>query len=278
MLAALTRGVSLTLDACELTCVPRQPIDVQLAHQQHRTYEQALEDLGLHVISLPPQPDMPDAVFVEDPLLVLDELAIVSRMGAASRRAESQTLAQTIAEYRPLRRLTDPATLEGGDVIRVGRELFVGLSKRTNQAGIGQLRHWVEPLGYRVHPVAVHGCLHLKSACCYTGAGKMLVNPDWVDVDAFHDFKLIPVATTEPGAANVLRIHNTVLMPACFPQTALVLQNEGLHLRTLDISELMKAEAAITCSSVIFRIFTWHAREPGRLPAEETAKLPAALQ
>jgi dimethylargininase len=142
--------------------------------------------------------------------------------------------------------------------MRIGRDVFVGLSKRTNEAGIAQLKAELEPFGYRVRTVEVHGCLHLKSACCAPGDlgdGRILANPAWLDLSPFHDFPVIEVAEDEPGAANVLRIGDTVLMPASFPNTEQILRREGFNIRTVDISELMKAEAAITCSSVIFRIY-----------------------
>ena len=254
MLAALTRAVSPTLAACELTWLPRQEIDTELAVRQHHEYECALAGLGLRVISLPAQPEMPDAMFVEDPVLVLEEIAIINRMGCASRMAEAESLAAAIAPYRPLHRMTEPATLEGGDVMRIGRDLFVGLSTRTSQAGITQLRAVLDPFGYQVHAVAVRGCLHLKSAVCSIGDGKVLANPSWLDVTALGRLRVIAVPDEEPGAANVLRIGNTVLMPDCFPHAAELIRQEGLRVRTIDISELIKAEAAITCSSVVFAL------------------------
>jgi dimethylargininase len=252
MLTALTRAVSPTLESCELTWMPRQRIDIGKAIEQHACYESRLAGLGIRVISLPAQPDLPDAVFVEDPLIVVDEVAILTIMGCASRRGESESLAQAISAYRPLRVMREPAMLEGGDVMRIGRDLFAGLSGRTNNAGIRQLAAELEPLGYRVRPVEVRGCLHLKSACCSLGDGKILVNPLWVDVAPFRDFEMIDVAEEEPGAANVLRIGDTVLMPDSWPRTAQALERQGLAVETVDISELMKAEGAVTCSSVIF--------------------------
>ena len=255
MLAALTRAVSPTLESCELTWLPRRQIDIERAVAQHHEYERCLAELGLRVISLPAEPDLPDATFVEDPVVVVDELAIITRMGAATRRKESESLAAAISAFRPLRRLREPATLEGGDVMRIGRDIFVGLSKRTNEAGITQLKAELEPFGYRVRAVEVRGCLHLKSACCALGDlgnGQILANPAWLDLSPFHDFHIVGVAEDEPGAANVLRIGDTVLMPASFPDTERILRREGFNIRTVDISELMKAEAAITCSSVIF--------------------------
>ncbi len=249
---ALTRALSPALESCELTWLARAPIDIDRAMEQHDEYERCLADLGLRVISLPAEPDLPDATFVEDPLVVVDEAAIVTRMGAASRRPESESLAAAISAFRPVRRLREPATLEGGDVMRIGRDIFVGLSQRTNEAGIAQLKTELEPFGYRVRSVAVTGCLHLKSACCSLGDGKILANPAWLDLTPLHNFQILSVARAEPGAANVLRVGDTVLMPASFPNTERMLQRAGFNIKTVDISELMKAEAAITCSSVIF--------------------------
>jgi dimethylargininase len=254
MLAALTRAVSPNLDRCELTFHARREIDIDLAIAQHHEYERALTELGLRIISLPAEPDMPDSMFVEDPVVVVDEIAVTTRMGAASRAGEGEALARALAPYRPIHHLGGPATLEGGDVIRVDRELFVGVSTRTNEAGIEQLRAILEPFGYSVHAVPVDRCLHLKSAACSIGNGAILANTAWIDTTALLGYRIIPVPADEPDAANVLRIGDTVLMPDCFPKTAQLLSREGLKIRTLDISELMKAEAAITCSSVVFRI------------------------
>ncbi len=251
-MTALTRAVSPTLDLCELTWLPRESIDIRKAIEQHDAYERALAELGLHVISLPAEPDLPDATFVEDPLVVVDEVAIVTRLGAASRRPESESLAAAIAPFRPVRRLLEPATLEGGDVMRIGREVFVGLSSRTNEAGIAQLSAELEPFGYRVHRIDVLGCLHLKSACCSLGDRQILANPAWLDPVPLREFTIVNVAEDEPGAANVLRIGDTILMASSFPHTELILRREGFHIKTVDISELIKAEAAVTCSSVIF--------------------------
>jgi dimethylargininase len=253
MLTAFTRAVSRSLASCELTWLERREIDLELAIEQHKQYEIALTAMGVRVISLPEQPGMPDAVFVEDPLVVVEEVAIVTRMGSLSRRTESDSLVEAISAYRPVRRLVDPATLEGGDVMRIGRDVFVGLSSRTNEAGVNQLANELEPFGYKVRPVEVRGCLHLKSACCPMGDGKILANTAWLNPVPLRDYRIVEVAPDEPGAANILRIGDTVLMPASFPHTREILRGEGLRVRKVDISEMMKAEAAITCSSVIFQ-------------------------
>jgi dimethylargininase len=256
MLNAITRAVSHSLASCELTFHVRQPIDIALAIRQHRDYELALESLGVRVHSLPEEPDLPDAVFVEDPLIVVEELAIITRPGAASRRNEADSLARAIAPFRPVHRITEPATLEGGDVLRIGWDIFVGLSTRTNQAGILQLSHALEPWGYNVRPIGVRGCLHLKSACCSLGDGRVLLNPEWLDTAVLSQYGLIDVPAEEPGAANVLRIGDTVVMPLAFPRTAALIRDLGLAVLALDIAELMKAEAAVTCSSIVFSTYS----------------------
>jgi dimethylargininase len=252
MLTAITRAVSPSLANCELTWLPRQPIDIALAAAQHRAYERCLAELGARVISLPALPDLPDAVFVEDPALVLDEVAVITTMGCASRRGERESLAEALAPFLPLIRMREPAKLEGGDVMRIGKDLFVGLSDRTDRAGIEQLATELDPFGYRVTSMALHDCLHLKSACCYLGDNSILINQTWVDTEPLRRFRLIDVAPDEPAGANALRIADTVLLPSAYPNTAAVLRKAGFKVRTLDLSELLKAESGVTCSSMIF--------------------------
>jgi len=252
VLTAITRAVSPEINRCELEYFERQEIDVAKAMEQHRCYEACLRDLGVSVVSLPAEPGLPDCMFVEDPAVVVKEVAVLTRMGAESRRREAESLAAVLGQFRPLDWMREPATLEGGDVLRVGTILYVGLSGRTNQAGIDQLAATLRPFGYRVRPVAVRGCLHLKTACCALGNGTILANRKWVDTAAFDGLKIVDVAPREPGAANVLAIGETVLVPAAYPATARMLERLGWKVRRLDISELMKAEAGLTCSSILF--------------------------
>ena len=250
MLTAITRAVSPTIAACELTYREREPIDIARARGQHRAYEACLAELGVEVISLPAETEYPDAVFVEDPAIVLDELAVMTRLGAPTRRGESESLARVLERYRPLRRLCEPATMDGGDVMLAGKTLFVGVTERSNAAGIGQLAAEVEPFGYRVRPVVVRGCLHLKSACSFIG-DAVLVHRPWVDEAAFAGVRLVDVP--EECGANVLGIGETVLVSSAAPRTAELLIGLGRQGRILDNSELMKAEGALTCCSLIFR-------------------------
>jgi dimethylargininase len=240
------------MGSCELTYLQRRPIDIAKAIEQHDAYKRCLASLGVQVIFLPAEPELPDAVFVEDPVVVVDEVAIIARTGAESRRKEADSLAQALAPFRPLRHMREPATLEGGDVLRVGSDVFVGLSPRTNEAGVSQLAAELQPFGYSVKPVKVRGALHFKTACSHLGDGTLLVNRAWIDAAPLSGYRLIDVAEDEPWAANALRIGDAVLLPAGFPRTEAILRRAGFRVRPLDLSELQKAEGSVTCMSVIF--------------------------
>ena len=252
MRIALVREVSETLANCELTHLAREAFDVGRARSQHRRYAALLAQLGCDVQWLPDAPDLPDAVFVEDTAVVVDELAVVTRPGAASRRPETKTVAAALESYRRVATITAPGTLDGGDVLRVGRTIYVGRSARTNAAGISQLQRYLDPSGYRVQAVDVNGCLHLKSAVTEVAEGVLLYNPAWVDAEAFAPYELLAIDPAESYAANGLRIGSTVVYPETFPRTRERLERRGLRTAGVDVSELAKAEGAVTCCSVIF--------------------------
>lgn len=252
MLIAITRDVSPDLGGCELSFVPRMPIDPARAVAQHHGYQQALTALGCHVVSLAAEPNLPDAVFVEDVAVVFNEVAVMTRPGAVSRRAEGASVAQLLACYRPLLAIEAPGTLDGGDVLRIGRNVYVGESARSNASGIGQLRDLLAGHDYRVQGVPIRDCLHLKSAVTQAADGVVLLQPEWVDRAAFAGLRIIEVDPDEPHAANVLRIGDGVVMPACFPRTRQRLADAGIAVTAVDVSELQKAEGAVTCCSLVF--------------------------
>jgi dimethylargininase len=252
VLTAITRAVSPAMVRCELSFLERQPIDLSKADAQHRAYERLLEQLGARVISLPAEADLPDSMFVEDPAIVLDELAAILSLGAETRRPEAASLAKALSPFRKLEYVTLPATLEGGDVLRIDRKLFVGLSTRSNAEGIRRLAAILAPYRYEVVAVPITGCLHLKSAVTYLGRNTLLVNPDWFDPTPFSGFHSIAVAPEEPRAANALALGGTIIFPASFPQTRARIESRGFHTSPLDVSELQKAEAGLTCSSLLF--------------------------
>ncbi len=257
-IVAITRAPALSLStACELTFIGRSRMSFDTLQRQHATYCAALADAGAEVVLLEAEHTLPDSVFVEDALVVLDELAVTTRPGAASRRPEPALIEESIAHFRTIARIVAPATLEGADVLRIGRRLFVGISTRTDQAGIAQLADIVRPHGYEVVPVHVSGSLHLKTACTALDAETLLLNPAWIDTAAFAGFDTIAVAADEPFAANVLPIGSNVIANLAFPRTLeRILAHTGRHgLRTIavDISEFGKAEGGLTCMSLVFR-------------------------
>jgi dimethylargininase len=251
-LTAITRDVSPNINECELSFHPRQRIDVEKAIEQHEAYRDCLKELGARIVSLSAEPGLPDGVFVEDTAVVLDEIAVIANMGATSRRAETTSVAEALGRYRPLKFLTAPATLDGGDVMRIGRTLFIGLSRRTNRQAVEQLSELVRRRGYRVQAIEVTGCLHLKSACSYVGNNRILVNRSWIEVEALAGFELLEVDEEEPAAANALLLKDVVVLPESFPKTRALLEERGFRVRTVDVSELQKAEAGVTCGSLIF--------------------------
>ena len=254
MWTAITREVSPALAQCELSFVDRSPIDIGRAQAQHDAYCRALESLGCEVIRLPAQAAFPDSVFVEDVALAFDEVAVATRPGAASRRGEGAAVLQVLASLRRLLRIEAPGTLDGGDVLRIGRRVFVGISARSNAAGREQLRELLAPFGYTVEDVATRGCLHLKSAVTQIGEDSVLVNPDWlVDAGAFAGYRCIEVDPAEEHAANAVRIGDALLYPDGFPRTLQRLRAAGIAVTTVDVSELQKAEGAVTCCSVLLR-------------------------
>lgn len=259
MLMATTRDISPAIQECQLTHLARAPIDLDLARAQHADYEWALVEAGITVRRLHAEPDMPDSVFVEDIAVVFDELALITRPGAESRRAETPAVIDALSRvqnlhFRSLAMIEEPGTLDGGDVLVVGRQVFVGLSQRTNSAAIDQLRRILGRVDYSVRAVPVLKCLHLKSAVTAIGPDALLINRDWIPEDAFAGLELVDVHPDEPYAANALLLPDRIVYPAAFPKTRKQLEKRGLQVRVVDVGELAKAEGAVTCCSLIFNV------------------------
>ena len=251
---AITNAPSRALEHCELTHIDRTPIDYAVALRQHQDYQAMLEACGAEVVALAVNPEHPDGVFIEDTAIVLDEIAVLMSMGAESRRGEPPAVGRTLARYRPIERIALPATIDGGDVTRVGRTLLVGQSSRTNAAGATALATIVERHGYRVVPVPVTGCLHLKSACTALPDGRLLVNPAWIDMRPLASFGTVCIPAEEPHAADVALVGETVCLAAEHPRTAQLVASLGFDVRTTPLSEFAKAEGAVTCLSLIFSV------------------------
>ena len=252
MITAVTRAVSPAMVHCEISFIDRLPIDLSKAQEQHHAYETLLEKLGARVLALPAEPALADSMFVEDPAIVLDELAVILPLGTESRRPEAASLAKALSAFRKLAYVSLPGTLEGGDVLPIGRKLFVGLSARSNAEGLRQLTAILAPHNYEIIAVSVTGCLHLKSAVTHIGGNTLLANRAWFDSAPFAGYDWIEVDPAEPRAANALAFGGTIIFPASFPRTRARLEAQGFHVTPIDISELQKAEAGLTCSSLIF--------------------------
>jgi dimethylargininase len=253
VLTVVTHVPSPALQECELTFLKSAPINLVKAGQQHANYCRTLELCGARVIRLDENLSLADSVFVEDPIIVFDEVAVLTSMGVESRRKEGESLAAFFGQYRTIERISMPAKIEGGDVLRVGRRIYVGISPRTNSSGIKALTDIIKPFGYETIPVKVNGCLHLKTGCTALDEETLLINQDWLDKRAFKDFRLIEIPPEEPFGANVLAIHDTICMNQAFPATMGLVHSLGYKVRSTDISEFVKAEAGLTCLSVPFR-------------------------
>lgn len=253
---AITRLPSPRMNECELSFAPRLPIDIERAKTQHAEYRAMLERSGADVTVLSASAELPDCVFVEDTAVVLDEVAIIASPGAASRRPEAEDMAEALRPHRPLEWVRLPGTLDGGDVLHVGRTLLAGLSGRTNGEGIAALDEIAVPRGYRVWPIGIRECLHLKSACTALDERTLLANPEWIEPDALRGladrYRIISIPASEPFAADVLRIGSHICLPAAHRQTAELIAQLGYEVVTVDLSEFAKAEGGVTCLSILF--------------------------
>lgn len=249
---AVTREVNAAIGNCELTFLPRASIDFELAQQQHAKYQTALASLGCELVDVPTEFGLPDSVFIEDTAIVLDEIAVLCRPGVSSRRAEVANVESVLRSYRELRSIQPPGTLDGGDVLVVGKVIFVGLSTRSNESGIEQLRRVVADHGYSVISVETTQCLHLKSAASVIAPDVLLINPDWIDRSIFKDYELVDIDREEAHAANTLLVGQKLIYPSAFPRTLEKLIARGIDVTLVDVSELQKAEGAVTCCSLIF--------------------------
>ena len=253
MLIAITRQVSPAISQCKLTYLERVPINLDVARLQHQQYEDALRAVGVEVHSLPAEPDLPDSVFVEDTAIVLDECAVIARSAADSREPETASIARALEPHRRLFYIHPPGTLDGGDMLCIGKTIYVGLTSRSNPEAIVQLQGFLAPYGYVVKGVIVTGCLHLKSGVTQVATDTLLVNPAWVGRAEFLDMKFIDVDPSEPYAANAVLIGETIIYPAAYPKTRARLEEAGIPMVIVDASELAKAEGAVTCCSLIFK-------------------------
>ncbi len=251
---AITRQISPRFNECEITHIDRTPIDLDIARAQHEEYVRALKmGCGCEVVELPAEPDLPDSVFVEDAAFILPEVAVITRPGADSRKPETDSIARVLSPLKKLVHLKEPATLDGGDVLVLGKRIFIGLSTRSNQEAIDQLNSLLAEFGYSVTGVQLHDCLHLKTAVSRVDNQTLLINKNWLDIHHFENYRLLEVDPEEPFAANCLPVGDSIIYPTTFPKTRTRLEEAGYKVVKVDVSELAKAEGAVTCCSLIIQ-------------------------
>jgi dimethylargininase len=249
---ALTRLPSSSIAEGLRTHIARVAIDAGRALEQHRSYCRMLSACGVDVRTLDASPALPDATFIEDTAIVLDEIAVLTSMGSEARRGELPAVATELAKIRELARIEPPALIDGGDVLRLDRTLLVGVSARTNKLGIEALEPIVRRFGYKVAPVPVRGCLHLKTACTALPDGRLLINPSWVTAESLHPFGTLAIPDAEPWGANVLLVGETVCAAAEHAVTMELIERRGFVVRTTPLSEFAKAEGGATCLSLLY--------------------------
>ncbi len=254
MTIAITRRISPRFNECELTHIKRAPINLDVARAQHQEYVNALAKVGCQIIELDEEPNLPDSVFVEDTAFILDEVAVITRPGADSRKPEIDSIIKVLAAYLPLVHVAKPATVDGGDVLVLGKNIYVGMSTRSNPAVLGQLQNALDNYGYKVIGVELRDCLHLKTAITKVDEQTVLINPNWVDAFHFKDFNWIKVDAEEPFAANCLPVNGKIIYPNNFPRTRAKLEKGGYAIVPVNVDELAKAEGAVTCCSLIIPI------------------------
>lgn len=247
---AVVRPVPDSYDHCVRTSAEK--IDVALAKSQHAEYCRALQKLGLELIWIEGDNTLPDSCFVEDTAVVLEEKAIICNMKTKSRVKEVVEVAKVLEKLKETYYIKPPATIDGGDVLKIEDKVFVGLSARTNIHAIRQLKKILENSNFETVPVTIHNVLHLKSACTYLGNNYVILSKGHFDTDTLRDYKKIVVPRGEEYAADCLTINEMVLMAKGYPETKRLVEKEGFFVKELETSEFCKGEGALTCLSIIW--------------------------
>lgn len=229
--------------------------DYQKALQQHDAYIETLRGCGVDVTVLPADEAYPDSCFVEDPAILTEQCAVITRPGALSRRGETAAIEQAVAKFYPADKIfhiTAPGTIEGGDVMRAGDTFYVGRSARTNEEGIRQLTAILAPYGYQVVAVPLSEVLHLKTGVVYLEGNTMLVSGEFLTKPAFAQYTKLEVPESEAYAANCIWVNGTVIVPEGYPTVLAAIQNAGYKTVTCDTSEYRKIDGGLSCLSLRF--------------------------
>jgi dimethylargininase len=249
---AIVRGVPYTYDKCIKTHKTESTINVKLAKEQHTRYCEILEQLGLTPIIIEPDDRFPDCCFVEDPAIVIGDTAIISRMAVKSRIGEEIEVRNTLSKYKKVYEIKPPGTIDGGDVLRVNEKIYVGLSQRTNQCAVQQVRTFLSGYGYQIIPIKIKHILHLKSACAYIGNNYIVMFPGHFDDSIFSEYDKIIIQEREACSANCVSVNGKVLVQKGYPHTKKSIEHEGFDTVEIEMSEFRKGGGSLTCLSIIF--------------------------
>lgn len=246
---AIVRDISDSYPKCISSHPARKELSLSKAREQHNKYVNTLVELGLEVIRLPKENRFPDSCFVEDNVVIYKSKAIITRMGAMSRRGEEESIYQVLKEYKSVKRMEQPSTIEGGDVIHLSDRLISGLSKRTNEAGINDTSKW---LGIPIDIIADPEIMHLKSYVTYIGNNYVVTTPQFKNHQVLEKLDKIIISSDELYGANTLTVNGTVIISHNNPILEQNLKDHGFDFITLNMSEFEKCEGALTCLSIIF--------------------------
>ena len=246
---AITREISDSYPKCISSHPARKELSLSKAREQHNKYVDTLIELGLEVIKLPKENRFPDSCFVEDNVVIYKSKAVISRMGAMSRRGEEEAIHHVIKEYKTVKRMETPSTIEGGDVIHLTDRLISGLTRRTNEAGINDAKKW---LGIPIDIIEDPEIMHLKSYVTHIGNNFIVTTPQYKNHEVLEKFDKIIISSNELYGANTLTVNGTVIISRNNPILEHDLKNHGFDFISLDMSEFEKCEGALTCLSIIF--------------------------
>lgn len=251
---ALVRRVGSSFRDCLAATPPVPPLDPGLASKQHAAYVACLEEHGFAVTVVDADERHPDGCFIEDTAVVIGETALVTHPGHQSRRGEVEAVAAALESLVGIERMAAPATLDGGDVLQIGGQIFVGVGSRTNQQGFEVLADFARRMGKAITSVRPEGVLHLKSAATALDDDTVLLHGGFVDPGAFEGFRVIQVEGTDPEAANVVRLGDgSILIGHGYDSTASLVAGLGYRVVRVDVSEFARADGGLTCLSIRIR-------------------------
>ncbi|MBI5359443.1 MAG: hypothetical protein HZA48_02550 [Planctomycetes bacterium] len=249
---AIVRGVAGTYDKCVKPGARKQEIDVELAIEQHNAYCAILENMGLELMKIPADGRFPDCCFAEDPGIIFGQKAVISRMKTASRAGETTSIKKALSIHKKIFEIRAPGTIDGGDVLKAGNRVYIGLSKRTNLSAIRQVESFISKDGYEIIPVKIRNTLHLKTVCTHIGNNCMVIAPGHFDDGIFADYDIIRVPKNESYSANCLAINGKVIIPRGFPKTKALIENKGFKTIQAGMSEFEKGGGSLTCLSIVY--------------------------